>query len=88
MFTKRFILLINLILFLLLIECLSKPIDTNAINYQYVNNRKIEDNNWFINLIINLLGYSLILFPSALIVFLVKNDLCLKSGIYLFIFFN
>lgn len=81
--TKAFILLINIILFELLIKCLSKPIETNEINNNVVNNQ-LDDNNWLSRLVSNLLGYGLILFPTLLIVFLVKNDLCIKSGIYLF----
>jgi len=85
MFTKRSLLLTNLILFELLIYCSSKPVETN--NNVINNNQPIDDDNWFNRLIINLLGYGLILFPAGLIVYLVKNDLCVKSGIYLS-FFN
>jgi hypothetical protein len=87
MFIKRFHLLFILLLFQLLIKCFSKPIETNVININNnVINTQLEDNNWLKRLIINFLGYGLVLIPIALIVFLVKNDLCLKSGIYLYLY--
>jgi hypothetical protein len=86
MFTKRFLLFI-LLLFQLLIKCFSKPIETSVVSINNnVINTQLEDDNWFIRLITNLLGYGLVLVPIALIIFLVKNDLCFKSGIYLYCF--
>jgi hypothetical protein len=84
MFKKQFRLLVISILFLLLIKCSSKPIEKNKIKID--NNviiDKLEENNWFKRLLINVLGYGFVLIPIALIVLLVKNDLCLKTGIYL-----
>ncbi|XP_054157749.1 adenosine 3'-phospho 5'-phosphosulfate transporter 1-like [Oppia nitens] len=39
----------------------------------------VDDNYWFIQLATNLLSYSLILLPSALLVYLVNNGLCHRS---------
>lgn len=38
------------------------------------------DQGWFARFLLNLIGYSIILFPCALIVFMVKNKLCLPQG--------
>lgn len=42
-----------------------------------------QDQGWFPRFLLNLLGYSIILFPGGLIVFMVKNKLCLPQGNYL-----
>lgn len=42
-----------------------------------------QDQGWFARFLLNLLGYSIILFPGGLIVFMVKNKLCLPQGNYL-----
>ena len=42
-----------------------------------------QDQGWFARFLLNLLGYSIILFPGGLIVFMVKNKLCLPQGDYL-----
>jgi hypothetical protein len=42
--------------------------------------RALAEDNWFTRLAINLLSYSVILIPSALIVFMVKHRLCVQSG--------
>lgn len=38
------------------------------------------DQGWFARFLLNLLGYSIILVPGALTVFMVKNKLCLPQG--------
>jgi hypothetical protein len=84
MFKKQFRIFVISILFILLIKCSSKPIETNKIKID--NNvviDKLEENDWFKRLFINVLGYGFVLIPIALIVFLVKKDLCLKTSIYL-----
>lgn len=42
-----------------------------------------QDQGWFPRFLLNLLSYSILLFPGGLIVFMVKNKLCLPQGNYL-----
>ena len=84
MFTKRQIIYLFIVVSIQLIVlsriCFSKSIG-KQIDNNIVKQTKVDENNWFNRLIINLLSYALVLIPSALLVFLVKNQFCLKSGI-------
>ncbi|CAG2179846.1 unnamed protein product [Oppiella nova] len=57
--------------------CLCEPLIDASGDKQLI--RALAEDNWFGRLAINLLSYSVILIPSALIVFMVKNRLCVQS---------
>lgn len=60
--------------------CLSKPLfPTNKEDRENVRSNNGFNVDWFTHLLFNLLGYSVILIPAFLTVFMVKQKLCISK---------